>query len=89
MKAGYSKMAAQIEPLRNLALEVRKRKEEAQSVSERLPNFAKNSWLLCRSLKREAENLEGEAASLQELSEVLEKIIKIYMETDVRTAETW
>lgn len=89
VKAGYSKMAAQIEPLRNLALEVRKRKEEAQSVSERLPNFAKNSWLLCRSLKREAENLEGEAASLQELSEVLEKIIKIYMETDVRTAETW
>ena len=51
--------------------------------------FRKEQLAFVPQPEERAENLEGEAASLQELSEVLEKIIKIYMETDVRTAETW
>ena len=85
----YSLMACQVQALSQMASQVRKRMREVRETADRLPCFVKNNWILCRSLKGEAQRLEREAESLEELSGLLEEIVKLYMERDVKVSQLW
>ncbi len=85
----YSLMAGQAQALSQMASQVRKRMREVQETADRLPRFVKNNWILCRSLKGEAQRLEREAESLEELSGLLDEIVKLYMERDVKVSQLW
>lgn len=87
LMADYLTLSRQIQVLSQMADKVRQCREEAENVLDRMPLFMKSSWNLCRRLKAETDGLDREAEGLKELSEMLEKIIRVYMECDVQTAD--
>lgn len=70
-----------------MAERIKKHKEEIESVRSRLPEFMKNSWLICHKLGKEAEALDRVHLELCRLSEMLENIVKVYMLKDTQAAD--
>ena len=70
-----------------MAERIKKHKEEIESVRSRLPEFMKNSWLICHKLGKEAEALDRVHLELCRLSEMLENIVKVYMIKDTQAAD--
>ena len=66
---------------------IKKYRDEIESVRSRLPEFMKNSWLLCHKLCKETEALDREIRELCKLSEMLENVAKIYMIKDNQAAD--
>lgn len=77
----------QVQALQNMAVRMRTYREEIDNVCSALPEFMKNSWMLCHKIKKEAENLDREIRELEKLSKMLESIVKIYMTEDIRAAD--
>lgn len=87
LMADYLTLTRQTQVLLQMADKVKQCREETENVLDRMPLFMKNSWNLCRRLKAEADGLGKEESGLRKLSEMLEKIIKVYMECDVRASD--
>ena len=83
----YSGLLLQAQALLKMAEQIKKYQEEIESVQSRLPEFMKNSWLLCHKIKKEAEALDKQRKELCKLSENLETIVKIYMVKDGQAAD--
>ena len=83
----YSGILQQAQELLKMSERIKKYREEIESVRSRLPEFMKNSWLLCHKLGKEAEALDREIRELCKLSEMLENVTKIYMIKDNQAAD--
>lgn len=83
----YSGILLQAQELLKMSERIKKYRDEIESVRSRLPEFMKNSWLLCHKLGKEAEALDREIRELCKLSEMLENVAKIYMIKDNQAAD--
>lgn len=83
----YSGLLLQSQELLKMSERIKGYREEIESVSGRLPEFMKSSWLLCHKLDREAKALDREIRELCRLSETLENAAKIYMTKDIQASD--
>ncbi len=85
--ADYRGLLMQVQALSEMADRLRKCQSEIEDIGSRLPEFMRNSWLLCHKIKKKADELDKEIKGLHRLSGLLESIVKIYMVEDIKTSD--
>lgn len=83
----YSVLAGQMQMLLKLEEEIKNACYKVEDISRRFPLVMKNNWFLHLKIKKEAEKMEKEMQEIHKLSDILEKIIKIYIKKDTETAD--
>lgn len=79
----YGALAEQMTALSDTAGLLQEYKKQAEEISDKLPQYIKSGRDLGRRLKKEIKELEKEIRRMKQLAEILENVIKLYMEKDV------
>lgn len=86
-QADYSRICREAEELSRMAGKLAAYREQIEEIRKKLPEFMKESFLLCNRLKRELRNLEDEGKALEALGLLLKQCVKRYIQCDVALAD--
>ncbi|MBD5395806.1 MAG: DUF2974 domain-containing protein [Lachnospiraceae bacterium] len=83
----YTTLLRQVQMLMKMEEELENACSRIEDISKKLSVYMKNSWMINMKLKTEGGKIEKDIMEMNKLSSMLEKIVKIYMETDVTAAD--
>lgn len=85
--ADYTVLWNQLQLFAQLEEKWKRLYDRAEDIGQKISSLMKNNWFLHAKMKKEMEKLEETIRQLHELSDILEKIIRIYITKDTETAD--